>query len=156
MAISALIGGVMLDIAVRAGLATVAAAAWVAVVVAALLLSGRVRGSAARASVIAAAALALLFAFRSSPWVLVPVTVAVTAALLLGVSLGADRGSAASTFPALAARLFLVAGHLICAPGLLRSHHGAAGDATPPPGPPPLLPARFRCRTERPWLPARR
>jgi hypothetical protein len=138
LVIGALAGGLMLDLAWRSGLATVAATAWVAVTAAALLLSGRVRGSAARLAVGGAAGTALLLFFRSSPWVLVPVIVAVTAALLLGVSLGADGGGPASTFPVLGARMAVASAHLVLAPGMLRSpvpagpapdpaSHGTAG-----------------------------
>jgi hypothetical protein len=122
LAIGALAGGVLADIAWRAGLATIAATAWATTAAAVLLLSGRVRGPAGRLAVSTAAGTSLLLAFRSSPWVLVPVIIAVIAALLLGASLGADRGGASATFPALILRLALTAGHLILAPGMLRQH----------------------------------
>ncbi len=122
LAIGALVGGMLLDVAWRAGLATIAATAWVTATAAVLLLSGRVRGRAGRLAVSAAAATSLLLAFRSSPWVLVPVIIAVITGLLLGVSLGADRGGASATFPALVLRLTLTAGHLVLAPGMLRQH----------------------------------
>lgn len=122
LAIGALAGGVLLDIAWRAGLATIAATAWVTAAAAVVLLSGRVRGRAGRLAVSTAAATSLLLAFRSSPWVLVPVIIAVITALLLGASLGADRGGVSATFPALVVRLMLTAGHLVLAPGMLRQH----------------------------------
>jgi hypothetical protein len=122
LAIGALAGGVLLDIAWRAGLATIAATAWVTAAAAVLLLSGRVRGPAGRLAVSTAAGASLLLAFRSSLWVLVPVIIAVSTALLLGASLGADRGGASATFPALILRLGLTAGHLVMAPGMLRQH----------------------------------
>ena len=129
LAIGALAGGILLDTAWRAGLATIAATAWVTGTAAVLLLSGRVRGPAGRLAVSTAAATSLLLAFRSSPWVLVPVIIAVITALLLGASLGADRGGASATFPALILRLLLTAGHLVLAPGMLRQH-GADNEDT--------------------------
>jgi two-component system, OmpR family, sensor histidine kinase BaeS len=128
LAIGALAGGVLLDTAWRAGLATIAAAAWVTAVAVVLLLSGRLRGPAGRLAAGTAAATSLLLAFRSSPWVLVPVTIAAATALLLGASLGADRGGASATFPALILRLVLTAGHLVLAPGMLRQH-GAGSES---------------------------
>jgi hypothetical protein len=122
----AVAGGVVFDIAVRSGLATVAGTAWVCVAAAALLLGGRVRGRAGRLFICAAPVLGLILSLRSSPWVIAPATFAVALLLFLGVSLGADGGGLSATFPALGTRIATAAGHLALAPWMLRSPAGAA------------------------------
>jgi hypothetical protein len=122
----AVAGGVVFDIAVRSGLATVAATAWTCVAAAALLLGGRVRGRAGRLVICAAPVLGLVLTLRSSPWVIAPATFATALLLFLGVSLGADGSGLSATFPALGTRIATAAGHLALAPGMLRSPGEAA------------------------------
>jgi Domain of unknown function (DUF4173) len=116
----ALAGGVVFDLASHSGQATICLTGLVLVVAAAVLWSRRASGRTGRLLIGAAAALALLFTLRSSPWVTVPVLVAVVGLLVLGVSLGGDNGGPSATFPALAARIAIVAGHLVLAPGMFR------------------------------------
>jgi hypothetical protein len=118
----AVTGGVGFDIAARSGLATIAGTAWVAVAATAILLAGRGRGLASRLCIGAAPALGLILTFRSSPWVIAPVTLAITGILILGVSLGADCGGPGGTFPEVSSRMAIAAGHLALAPGVFRSH----------------------------------
>jgi hypothetical protein len=125
LVVAALAGGIMFDIAARSGLATIAATVWVAAVVAVLLTGGRARGWTGRLLLGIAPAFAALYALRSSPWVLAPVTGACVLLLVLGVSLGADGGGLATTFPGLGARVGLVFGHLALAPGMFGSHGGS-------------------------------
>jgi hypothetical protein len=117
----AVAGGVFLDIAVRAGLATIAGSAWVGIAAAAILLGGRIRGLASRLFISAAPVPGLILTLSSSPWVIAPAAFAVTLLLILGVSLGADGSGLSATFPALGARIAIATGHLAFAPGLLRS-----------------------------------
>src|SRR5215472_8551924 len=72
LVVGAVAGGVLFDIAVRSGVATVAVTAWLAVVALAILLGGRVRGLVSRVLIAAVPVLGLMFALRSSPWVIVP------------------------------------------------------------------------------------
>lgn len=120
VAIGAVFGGAFFDIAARSGVATVAIAAWLAAVAAAILLGGRLRGGVSRVLVAAAPVFGLLLVLRSSPWVIAPTVVAVLVLLLLGVSLGADGGDGSTTFPALVNRVAVVVGHLVIAPGMFR------------------------------------
>jgi hypothetical protein len=99
----------------------IAGTAWLAVAAAALLLARRVRGLASRLIIGAGPVLGLILTLRSSPWVIVPVTLAIALLLLLGVSLGADAGGLSTTFPAASARLAIALGHLAAAPGIFRS-----------------------------------
>lgn len=126
--IAATAGAVCFDITARQDPATVGTAAWIAVVAVAVLLSGRIRGQTSRWLLIAAPVLGLALGFRQSPWVAVPVVAGVITLLLLGVSLGADGGTLAGTFPGLAARAAQVAGHLTLAPGMFRRRGDAAAD----------------------------
>lgn len=126
--IGAAVAGVGFDIAARHGLAAAGVTAWIAILAAAILLSGRISGRAGRSLLIVAPVLGLVLSFRASPWVIAPATFGVALLLLLGVSLGADRAKLAATFPNLATRIAYVAGHLTLAPGALRSHAGAAND----------------------------
>jgi hypothetical protein len=114
----ALAAGVCFDIAAQQGIATIASTLTVLVTAAALLLGGRVRGVAGTGLIALAAVFGLVFAFRSSPWVVVPAALAVVGCLLLGVSLGADDGGLAVSFPVLAARVGVVVAHLVNAPGM--------------------------------------
>ena len=118
LVVGAIVVGVIFDVAARSGLATVAGTAWVCVIAAALLLGGRARGGSARLLIAAAPALALFFVLRASPWVLAPAVFAVVLTLLVGVSLGADAGGLAATFPALGTRIAIALGHLALAPGM--------------------------------------
>lgn len=124
--IGAAAAAVCFDFAARSGLATAGAAAWVVAVAAAILLSGRTGGRTGRWLLITAPVLGLALSFRESPWVTVPVVAGVIALFLLGVSLGADGGTLAATFPVLAARASHAAGHLALAPGMFRRHGEAA------------------------------
>jgi hypothetical protein len=127
LAAGAIAGGIGLDVALRSGLDSAAATTWIAIAAAALLLGGRVQGPTARLVIGAAPVLGLLLMVRSSPWVVIPVAAAAGLLLILGASLGADRGRLRATFPALVTRLGLAAGQLAAAPGILRprSPHGA-------------------------------
>jgi hypothetical protein len=127
LAAGAIAGGIGLDVALRGGLASAAATAWIAIAAAALLLGGRVQGPTARLLIGAAPVLGLLLTIRSSPWVVIPVAAAAGLLLMLGASLGADRGRLRATFPALITRLGLTVGQLAAAPGILRprSPHGS-------------------------------
>jgi hypothetical protein len=128
LVIGAVAGGVIFDIVVRSGFAAVAGTAWVSVVAAALLLGGRIRGRASRMLIGAAPALGLTLMFRSSPWVIAPVTFAIVLLLLIGVSLGADGSGLSWTFPALGVRFAIALGHLAFAGGMFRlSGDPAAG-----------------------------
>jgi two-component system sensor histidine kinase BaeS len=120
LVIGAIAGGICLDIAARHGLATIAGTAWVIIAAAAILLAGRLRGRAGRVLVVLAAAAGVILAFSSSPWVIAPATAAIVLLMLLGASLGADGSGLSATFPALGTRIALAAGHLACAPGMLR------------------------------------
>ena len=120
LVIGALAGGILFDVAVHSGVATVAVTGWLAVIAAAMLLGGRVRGIVSKVLLAAVPVIGLLFALRSSPWVIVPVSLAELLLLFLGVSLGADGGGVAQTFPALINRFSLVIGHLVVAPGMFR------------------------------------
>jgi Domain of unknown function (DUF4173) len=106
------------DIAAHSGLATIAATVAVFGAAAALLLGRRIRGRASVLLIGAAAGFGLVFTFRSSPWVIAPAAFAVAFLLLLGTSVGADGSGPAGTFPALGARIGVVFGHLINAPGM--------------------------------------
>jgi hypothetical protein len=112
-------GGIMLDVAARAGLPTIAGTACVLVAAGALLLSGRVRGKIARTAVGGAAAFGLVLTFRASPWIIVPVTASIVALLLLGASLGADGSGLSATFPVIGSRMITSTAHLAAAPGML-------------------------------------
>ena len=116
----AVAGGVLFDIAVRSGVASIAVTAWLAVVAVTILLGRRIRGLVSRVLIAAVPLLGLLFALRSSPWVIVPTSLAELLLLGLGVSLGADGGGVTTTFPALINRFCLVIGHLAIAPGMFR------------------------------------
>jgi hypothetical protein len=118
--VGTLAGGIAFDIAAHSGFAAVAASGLIFVVSGALLLSGRVCGLAAKALIGAAPALGLLFTLRSSPWVIAPVCFGVVLLLSIGASFGADGGGLSLTFPALAARLAYVIGHIFNAPGLFK------------------------------------
>ncbi len=117
--IGMIVAGVLFDIAGRGGLATISMTAWIIAVAATLLLSGRVNGRTGRFCIGAAAALAVLLTFRTSPWVTIPVIVAVAGLLLLGASAGADSAGPVTTFPGLWARAGVAACHLTLAPGML-------------------------------------
>jgi hypothetical protein len=123
----AVAGGAGFDIAARSGLATVGAAAWLLVAAAAVALSGRIRGRSGALLIGAAPVLGLLLFLRSSPWVIVPVTVGIAVLVFTGVSLGADGSRLNVTFPGLAARTGVALGHLGLGPGLL-SPGGLAAD----------------------------
>lgn len=118
--LAAVAGAVAFDIAARVGIASGAATAAIAVIAAGLMLSGRVHGLTGRILISAAPLFGLLLAFRASPWVIVPTTIAVAVVLMLGVSHGADGSALAGTFTALATRMWLVLGHLVIAPGMFR------------------------------------
>src|SRR5262249_1064305 len=95
-----------------------------------LLLSGRVRGLAARSLIGAAPVLGLLLTLRSSAWVIVPVYFGVVLLLSLGASLGADGAGLSLSFPALEARLAYVIGPIFGAPGMFKvADGGEAGKA---------------------------
>jgi hypothetical protein len=126
--IGAAAGAACFDITARHGPATVGTAAWIAVVAVAVLLSGRIRGRTSRWLLTTGPVLGLTLGFRESPWVAVPAVAGVIALLLLGVSLGADGGTLAGTFPGLAARAGQVATHLTLAPGMFRRRGEAAGE----------------------------
>lgn len=115
--VGTLAGGIAFDIAAHSGFATAAVSGLIVVVSAALLLSDRVRGLAAKVLIGAAPVLGLLLTLRSSPWVSVPTYVGVVLLLTLGASLGADAGGLGLTFPAMEARLAYVIGHFFNAPG---------------------------------------
>jgi hypothetical protein len=116
----------MFDVVVHSGVATIAVTGWLVVIAIAMFLGGRIRGLVSKVLVAAVPVFGLLFALRSSPWVIVPVGLAELLLLLLGVSLGADGGGVTATFPALINRSALVIGHLVIAPGMFR-FTGAAG-----------------------------
>src|SRR5215469_1501388 len=101
LAIGALAGGVVFDIAARSGVATVAVTAWLAVVAIAILLGGRLRGRVSKVLIAAVPVLGLEFFLRSSPWVIVPTAFTEVLLLFLGASLGADGGDVSQSFPAL-------------------------------------------------------
>jgi hypothetical protein len=126
--IGATAAAVGFDIAARSGLATAGTAAWIVVVAVAVLLSGRMRGWTGRWLLITAPVLGLALGFRQSPWVVLPAIVGVIALFLLGVSLGADGGMLAATFPGLAVRAGYAAGHLALAPGMFRRQREADGE----------------------------
>ena len=128
LVIGALAGGILFDAAVHSGVATVAVAGWLTVVAAAMLLGGRVHGIVSKVLLAAVPVFALLFALRSSPWVIVPVSLTELLLLFLGVSLGADGGKVTETFPALINRFSLVIGHLVVAPGMFRFTDEASRD----------------------------
>jgi hypothetical protein len=128
LVIGAVAGGVLFDVAVHSGVATVAVTGWLAVIAAAMLLGGRVRGIVSKVLLAAVPVFGLLFAIRSSPWVIVPVSLAELLLLFLGVSLGADGGGVTETFPALINRSALVIGHLVVAPGMFRFTDSAGRD----------------------------
>jgi hypothetical protein len=116
----ALAGGIGCDLAVHGGPSSISLTGLAILVATAIVCSRRARGRTGRLLIGAGPLLALLLTLRSSPWVTVPVSVAVAGLLVLGASLGGDNGRAAATFPALAARILLVAGHLVLAPGMFR------------------------------------
>jgi hypothetical protein len=118
--LAAAAGAVAFDIAARVGFSGGAATAWIAVIAAGLLLSGRIRGLTGRVLIGSAPMFGLLLAFRASPWVIIPTTLAVALVLMLGVSHGADGSALAGAFSALANRIGLVFSHLVLAPGMLR------------------------------------
>lgn len=115
--------GIAFDVAAHNGLATIAGVALVWVAVAVLLLIERELGWVSRGAIVAAGLLSLALAIRSSPSVVTPVTWAVVLLLLLGASYGPSR-SASATFPALGARLGVVGGHVMLAPGVVRPEEG--------------------------------
>ena len=116
----ALAGGIGCDLAVHGGPSSISVTGLAILVATAVVYSRRAGGRTGRLLIGAGSLLALLLTLRSSPWVTVPVSVAVGGLLVLGASLGGDNGRAAATFPALAARIGLVAGHLVLAPGMFR------------------------------------
>jgi hypothetical protein len=118
--IAIIIGGLLFDIAGRSPLASIAVTAWIIAAAAAAMLTGRVRGRAGRMCACAAAVLAVLLTFRTSPWVTIPVVLADAGLLLLAASLGADGGGLAATFPELAARAGVAVGHVALGPGMLQ------------------------------------
>ena len=118
--VAAVAGGASFDLAARTAIASAAGTAWIAVIAAGLVLSGRIRGLTGRLLIGAAPVLALLIMFRASPWVIVPTTFAVAIVLLLGASHGADSSGMSGTFTELAVRTWLVLGHLAFAAGMLR------------------------------------
>lgn len=118
--IGACVGGVLFDVAVRSGPATIGTTIWLAAIAVVILLSGRVSGLTGKALVATGALLSLLFTLRASPWVLVPAGFAIVLAFLLGVSLGADGTGLSTPFPALVTRLTYVLGHVLIAPGMFR------------------------------------
>lgn len=120
-------GGAGFDIAGRGGLAAISMTAWIIAVAATILISGRVKGRTGRLCIGAAAALAVLLTIRTSPWVTIPVVVAVAGLLLLGVAVGADGAGPVATFPGLWARAGVAAGHMALAPGILGRSGKPAG-----------------------------
>jgi hypothetical protein len=116
----ALAGGIGCDLAVHGGPSSISLTGLAILVAIAVVCSRRARGWTGRLLIGAGPLLALLLTLRSSPWVTVPVSLAVAGLLVLGASLGGDNGRPAATFPALAARIVLVAGHLVLAPGMFR------------------------------------
>jgi hypothetical protein len=81
--------GVLVDLAVRSGLASIATALLITTGAVALVLSGRVIRPQARAAVLAAPVFGGWFAVRSSPWLVAPDTLAALALLALGSGLQA-------------------------------------------------------------------
>ncbi len=116
----ALAGGVGFDLAIHGGPSSISLTGLAILVAITVVYSRRAACRTGRLLIGAGALLALLLTLRSSPWVTVPVALAVAGLLVLGTSLSGDNGRAAATFPALAARLVLVVGHLVLAPGMFR------------------------------------
>ncbi len=113
-------GGVIFDIAARAGAATIAGTWWIIVAAGALLFSRRAQGHTSQLSLIAAMAFGLILTVRSSPWVTLPVAASVVALLLIGSSAGADGSGSATSFARMANRAEVAIGHFGAAPGMLR------------------------------------
>jgi hypothetical protein len=116
----ALAGGVAFDLAAHGVPSSISLTGLIIVLAGALQCSRRARGRTGRLLIGAGPLLALLLTVRSTPWVTVPVLLAVTGLLLLGASLASDNGGLATTFPALGARLLIVVGHLTLVPGLFQ------------------------------------
>ena len=118
--VAALAGGIGCDLASHGRLSSIALTGLIVVVASAVLCSRRARGRTGRLLIGASPLLALLLTFRSSLWVTVPVILAVVGLIAAGTSLSGDNGGPATTFPALGARLLVLAGHLVLAPGMFR------------------------------------
>jgi two-component system sensor histidine kinase BaeS len=128
--IAIIIGGVLFDVAGRSPLASISVTVWIIAAAGAIVLTGRVRGRAGRMCAGAAAVLAVLLSFRTSPWVTIPVVLADAGLLLLAASLGADGGGLSTTFPELAARTGVAASHVVLGPGILQRSRVANDAAT--------------------------
>jgi len=109
----------MTDLAVRSGVAVLAGAALVAVVVAALVASGRVPNPQARALLGAAVAFGACLAVRTSPWLIPLDVVAVGGLLVLAASLGRGGSLFDLTIPAFVGRGLHALAHGLAAPGFL-------------------------------------
>jgi two-component system sensor histidine kinase BaeS len=118
--IAIIISGLLFDVAGRSPLASISVTVWIIVAAGAAVLTGRVRGRAGRMCAGAAAVLAVLLSFRTSPWVTIPVVLADAGLILLAASLGADGGGLSTTFPELAARAGVAASHVALGPGMLQ------------------------------------
>ncbi len=130
--IAIIIGGALFDMAGRGPLASVAVTGWIVAAAAAVVLTGRVRERVAHMCAGAAAVLAVLLSFRTSPWVTIPVVLADAGLLLLSASLGADGSGLGTTFPDLAARAGVAVGHIVLGPGILQPSRAPQDTATKP------------------------
>jgi two-component system sensor histidine kinase BaeS len=126
-----LLAGIAFDVMAHVGFASLAGSVFVTLVAAALLMSGRARSRQGQALLVLALLLSMVLVCRSSSWVILPSSMGIALLLALGASFAA-AGPLRSTFPGLAARLVVAAGHVGLAPGMIRGTAGDDGNSTTP------------------------
>ena len=115
------VGGVALDLAVRAGGVGVGTVVLIVLISLGLLAAGQLRNPQARALAAVAPLFGMWFAFRASPWLLIPNIISAVVLQLAAASY-ARGGSVLDLGPSrLMSRSYVIGGHLATGPALVGS-----------------------------------
>jgi hypothetical protein len=114
---AALVGGVVFDAGVRSGVASAGMAVGLAAVTAAVFATRRLVSTQAIGLAVLAPITGTFLALRSSPWVILPILVAVTGLLGLAASLASGGALQELSIPRAVGRGFVSTVHLVLAPG---------------------------------------
>ncbi|MBX3285912.1 MAG: DUF4173 domain-containing protein [Actinobacteria bacterium] len=120
---AAVVVGLAFDAAARNGIDTVSGLLLAVVGTQALAWSAPIRGRAARGALTLAVLASALLVLRASPWATAPLVLALALLAVLAASFDPDAPTRA-TFPALAGRIWVAAGHLVTAPAMFLPRSG--------------------------------
>lgn len=130
---SAALGGVLFDLAVRSGIASLAGAIGIATVAAALIATGRAATKQAQAVAVAAVPFGAFLAVRASDWLVLPNLIAAAGLLVLAALLRDSRSVWDLGFPHLLLRAAAAVFHFLAAPAFLLDNRTRARVRPPAP-----------------------